>query len=89
MISNGVTKGLIWNLCIRMLLIDVVNECYMSHLSHGNVEGCLCLPQSSRNVHTVHVGVEALAEHHAIERSVKLYTDLKKYKFPVPMHISS
>ena len=48
-----------------------------SHLSHGNVEGRLRLPQPCRHVHTVHVGVEALAEHHAIERSVKLYTDLE------------
>ena len=51
-----------------------------SHLSHGNVEGCLCLPQPSRHVYTVDVGVEALAEHHAVERSVKLYTDLEREK---------
>ena len=48
-----------------------------SHLSHGNVEGRLCLAQPRRHVHAVHIGVEALAEHHAIERSVKLYTDLE------------
>lgn len=66
-----------------------------SNLSHGNVEGCLCLPQPRRHVHTVDIRVESLAEHHAVERSVKLYTDLKRKKIKsriamlLPMHISS
>ena len=59
-----------------------------SHLSHGNVEGRLCLAQPRRHVHAVHIGVEALAEHHAIERSVKLYTDLE-WKIIMPMHTFS
>lgn len=59
----------------------------VSHLAHGNVEGRLGLAQPRRHVHTVHIGVEALAEHHPIERSVKLYTDLEIIK--MPMHITS
>ena len=51
-----------------------------SHLSHGNVEGCLCLPQPSRHMDTVNIRVEALAEHHSVERSIKLYTNLKREK---------
>ena len=49
-----------------------------SHLSHGNVEGCLCLPQTRRYMDTVDIRVETLAEHHPIERSVKLYSDLER-----------
>ena len=48
-----------------------------AHLSHGDVEGCLSLTQPRRHVHTVHVGVESLAEHHAIEGAVKLYPHLE------------
>ena len=47
----------------------------ITDLSHGDVEGSLSLSQSSRNVDTVDVAVEPLAEDHPIERPIELDPD--------------
>ena len=43
-----------------------------THLSHGNVKGGLSLTKTGGDMDTVDVAVEALAEDHPIEGSVKL-----------------
>ena len=44
----------------------------VTDLSHGDIKSGLSLTQSSRDVDTVDIAVEALAEHHSIEGSVEL-----------------
>ena len=50
----------------------------LTHLTHGDVKSGLCLTQTSGNMNTVDIAVETLAEHHPIERSVKLDTNTEQ-----------
>ena len=48
---------------------------HLTDLSHGDVEGSLSLSKSCRDVDTVDVAVESLAEDHPVERTVELDPD--------------
>ena len=63
--------------CTKKLLITSrihvkVDNNIVTHLSHGDIKGGLSLTQATGDVDTVDVGVVTLAEHHPVERSVKL-----------------